>query len=269
MNRIDRKFAELKRAHKKAFIAFITAGYPDLRTTARLVVELEKAGADCVELGVPFSDPIADGPVIQDASHEALQTGVTLKRIVRLVGELRRTVSIPLCLMTYYNPMFSYGTARFMKDAASAGVDAVLIPDLPPEEDLALVREGKKHGVYSISFLAPTSSLGRIRKIGKLARGFIYYVSLTGVTGVRTAVRTDISSRVKLIRRYTRQPVCVGFGVSTADHVRAIARVADGVIVGSALVKKIREHKGKATLVRAVGDMVRHLKSGLLREKYV
>jgi tryptophan synthase alpha chain len=263
MNRLDKKFSELKRQHKKAFIAFITAGYPDLRATAALVLELEKAGADCVELGVPFSDPMADGPVIQEASQEALRRGVTLARILRLVKALRGRVSIPLCLMTYYNPVFCYGTRRFLKDAVSAGVDAVLIPDLPPEEDRELFEQGAKRGLYSICFLSPTSSPERVRKIARIAKGFIYYVSLAGVTGVRTSVSNDISRRVRQIRCYTSKPVCVGFGVSTPQQVKTIAAVADGVIVGSALVQTIHEHKGTASLVRAVGDTVRHLKTGM------
>jgi tryptophan synthase alpha chain len=263
MNRIDKKFSELRRKRKKAFIAFITAGYPDLRTTARLVVELERAGADCVELGVPFSDPMADGPVIQEASHEALKEGVTLRSIMRMVAGIREKVSIPVCLMTYYNPVFRYGTRPFIRDARQAGIDAVLIPDLPPEEDHALVTDGTRNKVYCIPFLAPTSSAERITKIGRSARGFIYYVSLTGVTGARSGVGSDIAAKVRVIRRHTAAPVCVGFGISTPQQVREIAAVADGVIVGSALVKKITEYKGKPSLVRAVGDTVRRLRTGL------
>lgn len=263
MNRIDKKFAELKRAHKKAFIAFITAGYPDLGTTARLVMELEKAGADCVELGVPFSDPMADGPVIQKASQEALKKRVTLERIIRMVAGIREKVAIPVCLMTYYNPVFCYGTRRFIRDAHRAGIDAVLIPDLPPEEDKDLVSFGIRNKMYYISFLAPTSSAERVRKIGRSARGFIYYVSLTGVTGARTDLARDIAARVRAIRRHTAKPVCVGFGISTPRQVKEISAAADGVIVGSALVKKITEYKGKASLVRAVGDTVRRLKTGM------
>lgn len=259
MNRIDTKFKELKSQGKKALIVYLTCGYPDIATTEKLVLELEKRGADILELGVPFSDPLADGPIIQEASSYALKKKIGLKDIFSLVKRLRQKSQIPICLMGYYNPIFSFGQVKFVNQAVKSGVDGVIIPDLPPEEDLWLVSLAKRAGFKTIFFLSPTSSPKRIKYISQAATGFIYYVSLTGVTGVRQALPLDLTQNVNVIKRYTQKPLCVGFGVSTLEHVRAIGKVADGAIIGSAVIKVIREHIGKKDLVARVGRFVKNL----------
>lgn len=259
MNRIDKKFIRLKKRGKKAFIAFITAGYPDLPTTAKLVIELEKRGIDIIELGVPFSEPLADGPVIQEASEYSLKKGTNLVKILDLVKKLRKQVSLPICLMTYYNPVFCLGDRQFADKATAAGVDGVIIPDLPPEEAKDFIRYANKKGLSNICFVAPTSSKGRIKLIAKAARGFIYYVSLTGVTGSRDNLSADLKANLLKIKKLTSKPVCVGFGISSARQVKAVSKISDGVIVGSAIVKKIKENIGCGNLVQRVGSFVERL----------
>jgi len=259
MNRIDKKFSQLKKKGKQAFIAFITAGYPDLATTARLFGELEQGGVDIIELGVPFSDPLADGPVIQAASEYSLKKGTNLPRILELVKKLRKSTSLPICLMTYYNPVFCFGDKYFVDKAKASGVDGVIIPDLPPEEAREFIRYANKKGLANICFLSPTSSNARIKTITKVARGFIYYVSLTGVTGGRKTMAADLKTNLARIKKVTNKPVCVGFGISNPGQVRQVKRIADGVIIGSAIVEKIRENIGRRNLVRNVGNLVKRL----------
>ena len=259
MNRIDKKFIELKKKNKKAFIVFITAGYPDLSTTAKLVIELEKKGVDIIELGVPFSDPLADGPVIQEASGYSLKKGTNLVKILDLVKKLRKTTSLPICLMSYYNPIFCFWEKRFVDQAVAAGVDGVIIPDLPPEEAEEFIYYANKKGLANICFVAPTSSDARIKAISKATRGFIYYVSLTGVTGSRKSLSADLKTNLARIKKITSKPVCVGFGISNAHQVREVAKISDGVIIGSAIVGKIKENIGRADLVQRVGSFVERL----------
>ncbi|MDD5724916.1 MAG: tryptophan synthase subunit alpha [Candidatus Omnitrophica bacterium] len=253
MNRIDLKFKNLKKDGRKAFIAFITAGYPDLETTYHLVLELEKNGVDIVELGVPFSDPLADGPVIQEASVYALKRGVNLPKILDLVKRLRRKTEIPICLMTYYNPVFCFGEKVFVDKAVDAGVDGVIIPDLSYEEAGNLRSCTRHKDLANICFIAPTSSPERMRKVLNSARGFVYYVSLTGVTGSRKRLPADLKSKLTEVRRVSPCPVCVGFGISSASQVEAVGKFSDGVIVGSAIVARIRENIGRSGLVKNVG----------------
>jgi len=260
MNRIDKKFKELKKAHKKAFIAFITAGYPNLSITEKLIYEFANSGVDIVELGVPFSDPLADGPVIQEASEEALKKNTHLIDILRLVKKARQKTDLPICLMTYYNPIFCFGDQKFVNEAVKCGVDGVIIPDLPPDEGRDFIRRANKASLHVICFVAPTTSKERLKFIVNTARGFIYYVSLTGVTGARQHLPLDLIENLKAVKRSTKKPVCVGFGVSTAQQVKEASRVADGVIVGSAIVRKIKENIGKPDLVAKVGNFVRILK---------
>jgi len=259
MNRIDKKFSQLKKKGKQAFIAFITAGYPDLATTARLFMELEHRGVDIIELGVPFSDPLADGPVIQAASEYSLKKGTTLPKILDLVKKLRKATSLPICLMTYYNPVFCFGDKYFVDKAIASGVDGVIIPDLPPEEAGEFIAYANKKGLANICFLAPTSSNARIKIISKVAKGFIYYVSLTGVTGGRKTMAADLKTNLARIKKVTGKPVCVGFGISNAGQVRQVKRIADGVIIGSAIVEKIRENIGRRNLVQSVGNFAKRL----------
>ena len=243
MNRIDRAFKSLKARKKKAFIAYITAGDPDIASTGRLVLGLEGSGVDIIELGVPFSDPVADGPTIQAASQRALAKGVTVRKILGMVKALRARTQIPLVLMTYYNPVLRYGLKSFFSDCRRSGVDGVIVPDLPAEESSELIRAGRASGVATIFLVAPTSTPRRVKDITKKSKGFIYYVSLTGVTGARSKLPPDIVANIRRIKHASGKPVAVGFGVSSAPQAYGLARVADGVIVGSAIVKIIGEKK--------------------------
>lgn len=252
MNLLEKKFKELKKNKKKAFIVYITAGDPDLNTTSRLILELEKSGVDIVELGIPFSDPLADGPTIQAASQRALSKGVNIRSILNLVKSLRGRVGIPLVFMTYYNPIYKYGIENFIADSKKSGIDGVIIPDLPEEESEDLIKQSRKRDFSVIFLAAPTSTKERLKKIAQKSKGFIYYVSLTGVTGARRGLSKDIFANVKKIKQFTDKPVCVGFGVSSPSQARRISSIADGVIVGSAIIKIIEKNIGKSSLVRDV-----------------
>ncbi len=261
MSRIGEKFEELRRKGEKAFIAFITAGDPGLETTESLVREFEQRGVDIIELGVPFSDPIADGPTIQAASERALKNKVSLRDVLRLVKDVRKRVKIPLVLLTYYNPVYRYGLEKFTRDAAKAGTDGVIIPDLPPEEGRELKAYAQRAGLDTIFLIAPTSTPERIKLIAENSTGFIYYVSLTGVTGVRNKLTGKVKPTLRKIHRLTKKPVAVGFGISSPRQVREIASFTEGVIVGSAIVKKIADNIETKNLTRQVGDFV----AGLVR----
>lgn len=256
MNRIEKKFKELKKAKQKAFIAFITAGYPSLSITEKLVVEFERSGVDIIELGVPFSDPMADGPIIQEASSEALKKNIRLIDILSLVKKIRGKVNIPIILMTYYNPIFSLGDNKFIRMAQDSGVDGVIIPDLPLDEGHDFISKANKCGLNYICFISPTTSIERIKLISVAARGFIYYVSLAGVTGIRKTLASNLKQNIRTIKRYTDKPVCVGFGLSSRKQVREAGQIADGVIVGSAIVAKIKENINSPSLVKRVSKFV-------------
>lgn len=243
MNRIERKFKELRHEGKKAFIAYITAGDPNLRMTSRLVLELEKSGVDIIELGIPFSDPLADGPTIQAASQRALAGKTTLSGVFDTVAYLRRRTEVPIAFMTYYNPVLKYGVTKFFKKCGQVGVDGVIIPDLPYEEAADVKSAAKANSVATIFLASPTSTMARLNGIARNSTGFIYYVSLTGVTGARSRLPAEIRSNVMKLKSVTNKPIAVGFGVSRAVQARHIARSADAVIIGSAIVKIIGEKK--------------------------
>jgi tryptophan synthase alpha chain len=264
MSRIQKRFEKLKGEGEKALAVFITAGDPDLATTADLVLAMDKAGADIIELGVPFSDPMADGPTIQLSSERALAAGTTLPLILEMVKSVRRHTEIPIILMGYYNPIYLYGTERFAEEAVAAGIDGVLVVDLPPEES---EKEGftlaaRSKGLDIISLLAPTSSDDRINKVVKTGRGFIYYVSVTGVTGARKEVSSSLSAEVEKIREKSPVPVIVGFGISNPEQAGKVACFADGVVVGSALVKYFENYQGKE-LTENIVKFVSSLKAGM------
>lgn len=252
MNRIDALFSKLKRGRKKAFIVYITAGDPTLGVTAKLIECLEKSGADLVELGIPFSDPLADGPTIQKASQRALSKGANTRSILRMVRSVRKKTELPLVFMTYYNPVARYGIKNFVSDSKKCGVDGVIIPDLPPEEAEELVRAARKKDFATIFLAAPTSTKGRLKKIAEKSTGFIYYVSLTGVTGAREKLPKDIVKNVRLLKKLTKKPVSVGFGISSPEQAKRISRLADGVIVGSAVIKVIEKNAKKKDLYKKV-----------------
>jgi len=237
--RLHGTFQRLAQKREKALIAYIMAGDPSLEDTEAYVLQLAEAGADIIELGVPFSDPIADGPVIQAAADRALRAGTTLKKILETVRSLRRKTPVPLVLMTYYNTILKYGEAAFCRDAGNAGVDGMIVPDLPPDEADVLRAAAQAEGLDLIFLLAPTSHGKRQAAIARLSQGFIYYVSLTGITGAKLMDTRDVEKKVKEIRQYTQTPVAVGFGIATPEDAREVARFAEGVIVGSALVKII------------------------------
>ncbi|RMG72849.1 MAG: tryptophan synthase subunit alpha [Nitrospirae bacterium] len=237
MNRIEKHLKELISQGRKAFIPYIMAGYPDIETTVKVFAMLEDVGADVVELGVPFSDPLADGPVIQEAADGAIKNGVTLKRVLSLMKELRKSHRVPVVLMTYYNPVYKYGLSRFFRDASKAGVDGLIVPDLPPDEADELIEFSRRHHMATIFLAAPTSTDERIRLVAENSTGFVYYVSLTGITGSRLEITRQMERMIKKIKRYTHTPVCVGFGVKKPEQARRIADIADGVIVGSSIVK--------------------------------
>jgi len=238
---IERTFRKLKKENRKAFIPYIMAGDPFLERTRDIVLMFEECGADIVELGVPFTDPIADGPTIQRASERALKAGVTLKKVIAFVKELRRSTQIPIVLMTYYNPVFKYGEENFIKDAKDAGVDGVIVPDLPLDEGEYFIKQSRKADLSTIFLLAPTSTGDRIKKVVKASKGFIYYVTITGVTGAALLLDSSTETLLSEIRKYTDKPIAVGFGVSTPEEASAVAKVSDGVIVGSAIVRRFHE----------------------------
>lgn len=244
MSRIEEAFRNLKATNGKAFIPYIMAGDPSTESTREMVRVLVKSGADIIELGVPFTDPLADGPVIQRAAERALGAGVTLKKVIWLVKDIRTDTGIPLVLMTYYNPVFKYGLEKFVNDAVHAGVDGVIVPDLPPDEAADLIIPAEAAGLDTIFLIAPTSTEERMKKVAGASKGFIYYVSVTGITGSTISLDGSLNESIQAIRRLTDKPVAVGFGVSTPKEAMTIAQLADGVIVGSAIVKKIHESPG-------------------------
>jgi tryptophan synthase alpha chain len=236
---IKKTFKRLKDKGKKVFIPYIMAGDPSLEKTKDIVLLFEECGADIVELGVPFSDPLADGPTIQRASERALKNSVTLRKVISLVKDLRQVTRIPLVLMTYFNPVFKYGVENFVKDSMAAGVDGVIIPDLPPDEADDFINLSRRMGLDTIFLLAPTSTEDRIKKVTKASSGFIYYVSITGITGAALLLDGSMDVLISKIKKYTDKPVAVGFGVSAPDDASAVAEISDGVIVGSAIVKRL------------------------------
>jgi len=250
-NRIDRKFRELKARGQKAFVAYITAGDPNPERTPDLVWALERAGADIVELGVPFSDPLADGIVNQLSAQRALGAGTTSQRVMEMIEAIRTQSQIPIVLYCYFNLVYAYGIERFCLQAHRSGADGLLVLDLPPEESQGDSSVGSRLGDGSlrrICLVAPTSPAERIARIVQKATGFVYYVSREGVTGMQEHVAGSIGGRIDLIRKQTTLPICVGFGISTPEQARAVAQQADGVVVGSALVNRVAEWGGERDL---------------------
>ena len=262
--RIGLKFSRTRGSNQSAFIPFIVAGDPDLERTQRLVLELEARGADLIELGVPFSDPMADGPANQRAAARGLAAGATLPAILALVAELRKHTQIPLILFGYFNPIFRYGCERLCADAKRAGVDGLLVVDLPPEEALELAAPARADGLDLIYLLAPTTPPERSRKIASSATGFLYYVSVTGVTGARNVLASDLEQKVTALKSITDLPIGVGFGISNAQQAREVARFADGVVVGSALSQLIELHAASEGLVVVAGEFAHTLKQAII-----
>jgi tryptophan synthase alpha chain len=263
MGRIGERFDRLRAAGDKALLPFVTAGDPDLGTTAELVLAMADAGADAIELGVPFSDPTAEGPTIQRASERALAAGTTLRRVLALAKQIRPQVGIPLLLMGYANPFYALGADGFVQEAAAAGVDGVICPDLPPEEGADLYGALGKAGIDGVLLAAPTTTPARLALLARETHGFLYYVSLTGVTGARQALASGIEAGVRAVRALSEVPVCVGFGVSTPAQAAEIGAFADGVVVGSAIVDRIERAKSRDAAIGDVARFVAELKAPL------
>ena len=263
MGRIDDRFRALRARGEKALVPFVTAGDPDLPTTEALVIALAESGADIIEIGVPFSDPFGEGPTIQRASERALRTGVSLRRILELVERVRPRVDVPLVLMGYANSVLTMGERAFAERAAAVGVDGLIAVDLPPEEGAALFGELRSRGVDPILLAAPTTRPARLALLAKETRGFLYFVSLTGVTGARRALSETLEREVRAVRAVSDVPVIVGFGIATPEHARDVARFADGVAVGSALVDRIEAAASPEAAVEAASRFVAELKAPL------
>lgn len=263
MSNITATLSALKERNEKALITFITAGDPDLATSEQIVHTLIEGGVDLVELGVPFSDPMADGPTIQLSSERALAGGATLRGVLDMVARVRQHSNVPIVLMGYFNPVFCYGLELFARDAAAAGVDGLLLVDLPPEEAGELHPFLQKAGIDLITLLAPTSGAARSARLASAGEGFLYYVSMTGVTGSKQVDAGAIATAVKELKALSPVPVAVGFGISTPDDARAVAGIADAVVVGSALVKLIAEFSGSPGLLNEVRNFVRQLKAAI------
>jgi tryptophan synthase alpha chain len=272
-SRIERRFASLKSANRGGFVTFITAGDPNYELSLDLLRQLPSAGADVIELGMPFTDPMADGPAIQASSLRALRNGMSLRKTLRLVAEFRKgDGETPIILMGYYNPIYSYGVPAFLKDAKEAGVDGLIVVDLPPEEDEELCIPALKAGLNFIRLATPTTDDKRLPTVLRNTSGFVYYVSIAGITGTRSAANADVSAAVARLKRHTDLPVAVGFGIKSADQAAAIAKVADAAVVGSALVSRIAGHVGAdgSASPKAISDtldLVRDLAAGVGRAR--
>ncbi len=264
MNRIESKFRDLKSKGRKALIPFITAGDPNLDATFELVLEMERKGADVIELGVPFSDPLADGTTIQRASQRALNNRVRLKDILELVCKLRKNTEIPIVIMSYLNPIYKYGLEEFARVCRKMGVDGVIIPDLVPEEAEGWLRVARLNKLSTIFLAAPTSPLERIRRIAKKSTGFLYYVSLTGVTGARDRLDSNTIEALKAIKKATDRPVACGFGISRPEQARKVSRYSDGVIIGSAIIDLIERSTTRRALLTNVGNFIASLRQKMV-----
>lgn len=265
MSRIETRFGELKKTGESALIPFVTAGDPNLATTLKILQALAENGADCIELGIPFSDPTADGPTIQRSSERALRNSLSMPGIFRLVRKFRRKSEIPVVLFGYFNPFFRYGLENFCRHAARAGVDGILCVDLPPEESAELKRWTDAEGLDLIFLLSPTSGRDRLQLVTGQGQGFIYYISVTGVTGARRKLNDDLRLQVARVRQASALPVGVGFGISTPKQAAWIAGFADAAVVGSALVERIEKAKGSAEKARCAGAFVAELKRAMKR----
>ena len=263
MNRLAATFQALRGRRERALMPYFTAGDPSLATTRQLVLEAAKRGADIVELGIPFSDPLADGPVIQRATQRALAAGVTVARVLELVRELRVDVAIPLVLFTYYNPVLAFGLKAFCESAVAAGADGIIVLDVPPEEAEPLREHATPAGLDVIFLIAPTTTPERMRKIARATGSFIYMVSLTGVTGARTELPPDLLEHLRALRGITTKPIAVGFGIGTPAQAQVVGGAADGVIVGSAVVRLVERHAGSPALLAEIGDFIAALKAPL------
>lgn len=263
MGRLEERLRALRARGEAALVPFVTGGDPDLETTEALVVAIAEAGADAIEIGVPFSDPLAEGPTVQRASERALAAGATLRGLLELVKRVRPRTDVPLLLMGYANPFYAMGERGFAAAAAGAGVDGIIVPDLPPEEGAVLYAEAAERGVDAVLLAAPTTTPERLRELATRSRGFLYVVSVTGVTGARAALPADLEASVAAVRAASDVPVCVGFGIGSPEQAAAVGAYADGVVVGSALVDRIHRAGSPAAAVDEAARFVASLKDAL------
>jgi tryptophan synthase alpha chain len=264
VSRLSETFARVKKEGRAAFVPFITAGDPDMETSFAILEKLPSCGADVIELGMPFTDPMADGPAVQASSVRALKAGASMVKVLKMVEKFRKADKItPIVLMGYYNPIHAYGTARFARDVAAAGVDGLIVVDLPIEEDEVLRVPAKAQGVDLVRFVTPTTDEARLKRIAGEASGYLYYVSVAGVTGTKSVPQDEVRAALARIRQVTDLPTTVGFGIRTPEQAGAIARVADGVVVGSAIVSKVAENltAGRERIVAEVLELTRNLAS--------
>lgn len=264
MNRVDKKFRDLKNKKKPAFIPFITAGDPDLQTTKALILEFEKRGADIIELGIPFSDPIADGPIIQASYYRSLVRGIKVSHTLDMVSDLRKKSEIPIVSMVSYSTVYKRGCQAFIENAVKAGLDGLTIPDLPVEENNEIFETARKNDFKIVCFVAPTTTEQRMALITQKSQGFLYYISVVGITGVRDKLPEDIVPNINKLKQITDTPIAVGFGVSTPEQAKMIGKVADGVIVGSAIIREIEKYSNEPyeKLVKYVGEFLGQLVVG-------
>lgn len=262
MNRIDAHFAELKKANKKALIAFLTVGDPDVETSKEAVRVMQREGIDLIELGVPFSDPAADGVTIQEADERALANGTDITAVFKMVSEIRDEIQVPMVYLLYYNVVLQYGLDAFFKKCAETGVDGLIIPDLPYEESGEIAEYAEKYNVYQIFLVSPTSR-DRVEKIAKGAKGFLYCVSSLGVTGEKSSFKTDFEEFFGTVKKHSKVPACVGFGISNGAQVRELSAYCDGAIVGSAIVKAIAAGSSRAERMANLTAKLRDLRSGI------
>lgn len=265
-NRLATTFADLKKSGAKALVTFLTAGDPDAQKSLSVLAAMPQAGADIIEIGIPFSDPMADGPTIQDSSLRALQNGMSVQGVLQMVQQFRqKNTTTPIVLMGYFNPIYKYGCERFIHDAAQAGIDGLIVVDLPPEEDAELCTPARMAGIDLIRLVTPTTNAARLEKILTGAGGFLYYVSITGVTGTKSADITAVGNHIAEIKTMTDLPVVAGFGIRTPDDAAKMAGIADGVVVGSAIVENIHDHHAQPDqqIVQTITTQIRALKTAI------
>lgn len=262
MNRIDKAFTRLKTENRKALITFITAGNPDLAAAEKIILSMEKSGADIIEIGIPYSDPLADGPVIQNSYAKALQNGITIKAVLGKISEIRTKTEIPLIFMVYYSCIYKYGMEKFVNECSRIGIDGIIIPDLPLEERSDMIEICVKLGIYLIPLVAPTSN-NRIKDVVKGAKGFVYCVSVNGVTGMRQALHSDLEKYMKVVAKYTDIPKALGFGISNREMAEKYKRYCDGVIIGSAIVNIINNASNLDEITENLSKFIRDIRDGL------
>ena len=259
MLRLEDKFKELKRKKKKAFIAYVPFGFPNIKATKGICLCLQDAGVDAIELGIPFSDPLADGPIIQKATTAALAKGANIDNFFKEISQLKKSLKIPVAIMSYYNPIFRFGLTKFLKKMKQLGASALINVDMPIEEGAKYIKEARKFNIDTIFFITPVTSIKRIKRIVKQSRGFIYYISVTGITGPKELKYASLASHVKSIKRVTKIPVCVGFGIHSREQVAKINSFSDGVIVGSEIVKFIDKHNRDKNFLNKLKHHVKSL----------